>query len=1017
MRTLDQSILNQRQGLEPFIVVGISWMSLTEYKYGDIDSVDDGVVPKILNLPELTQTINADGTGVASSITVKLDDTDCSILGIINRFDVYLARVNVYQCFRGQPLDFNVIIFEGSIVGPIVWSESDRSIEVQCTTRFANIQVGIWYDPTNTDILHQSLIGKTWPLPFGTPVNYPALQLQEIPTGITTIPFGVPDISILWQIAKINREIDIANKPYLALIENLVSAQAQTGSRVQTTFNDFYIPLLQKEMAANSKSLRDQINTLIVTYAEQAQYALTHNVILGGYKFPQQVPLMCKIGEQLFTCTFLGRPSDVISNPNQACPVTIVPFFPAGFPNSSGDQNPEDKNYSYSFPDIINQYNGSVTLKTPNQSAQVTQINRGSHGTDPIYTYSETVYEGGFKNYQLGYPVVKSGFTWVPPGSSLSLVDDFGMAFLVAYVPGTVINVFAYKGFNGLKKLTQVPPRYYTVQNNGNITYVVLKKPLSIISYLINERTTEAEAYMNQLASDFNGFVVDHVIPNIDWEDQIYVTFQSSIGPNIVDILTWLIINYTPYNWDWTSFTVVRGIVANYPANFVLTEHPLVDSLMNDICYQSRCSLILKDGIYYITYLAGNPSPVDYITLDYIAEDSLSVETTPLEELVTRYIATWKPDYSPDYSSPNQIIFKNNEQKYGIIEKTYDYYIFNQYDQVKKSALFWSLRTSQIFKIVKFNVFLDRLNWEAQDAIILAFGDVGPYINNNIPNTNTPIFCNTPVPCIITSLSYNTLDYTISVVLWAPVKLGQLDPYHFAWPAGLTENDYYFPINTTTSGASLGYSPGTIPPPPPFNAIATGTVDWSGWPSSEDVDANYNDFVKRFGGQPSPGDDAAAAKINQASTDQLNADIQSSINTAQAEDSVARAARGHQVADIVTPPNNANQSSTAIPTIQPEATTPVNPQITPDYSVAPVTTPTPPTGGQGSSNCFPAQIVSGSGATFLANVFLLGLNQPATTSTVNEVHNDPTLILNNGQWVTVLEVSGAYYIVQPSWAH
>ena len=989
MRNLNQDILNQRQGLEPFTVVGIAWKSLGETYYGDIDYPNDNVHAKIINLPELNQSMNADGTGVASSITVKFDDTDGSILGIINIFDVYLAPVTVYQCFRGHPIDFNVKMFEGSIVGPVTWDEGTRTVEIQCTTRFTNIQVGVWYDETNTDILHQSLIGKTWPMPFGTPIHYPALQLQEIPNGITTVPFGVPDISILWQVAKIQAEIDKANAPYLAMLESLISAQAQYGSKIQDTFNAFYIPLLRKEMAANSKSLQDQADSLIATYAEQSKYALTSNVILGGYKFPQQVPLMCRIGEQLFTCTFLGNPTDHITNPNQACPVKIVPFYPAGYPNNSGNNNVEDKDYSYHFSSLLKQYGGSKTVTTPNQKAQVAQISVGGGGTHSVYSYSQTEYIGGISNYPTGYPVVKSGFTWISPGSNLSLVDDFDFAFLVSAIPGTVINVFAYKGFNGLRQLVQVPDNYYRVQTSGNITYVVMKKPLSIISYLINERTTEAEAFLNQQASDFNGFVSNHVVTNVDWEDQIYVTFQSSIGPNIVDILTWLIINYTPYNYDWTSFNLVRGIVANYPANFVIMEHPLVDSLMNDIAYQSRCSLILKDGLYYLTYLSGNPWPVGFLQLDAVAEDSLQVTTTPIEDIITRYVATWRPDYSPDYATPNQVILRNNEQRYGIIETTKDFYIYNQFYLVKKSALFWMLRTSNIFKIVKFNVFLDNLNYEVNDAVILDF---------------PPVFANIPVTGIITNLGYDTENYTISLTFWTPVKIGQMQPYLFAWPAGLTETDYYFPANLTTGGASLGYSPGNIPPPPPLNQIAQQTVDYSSWP---DLTADYNDYVKRASDLDAEGRSAQAEAQRQQ-------DAESGQNTG---DNGPHSQPTNANSDAVDPANNANQRNSHIPIKEPISNIPVNPKISPQFSVAPTTTPTIPSNSGGSSNAYPAQIISGSGTLFQANVFTKGLNGEPTPSPVNEVHNDSTLVLDPGIWVTVLEVSGAYYVVQPSWSH
>ena len=996
MRNLNQDILNIKQGLEPVTIIGIQWYGIgyaNESYYGDRDYPDALVAGKILNLPELDTGITADGTGVVQSITVKLDDSDGSILKLMNTHDIYLAPVNVYQWFNGYSINFKAKIFEGLIVGPISYDEGGRFIEIQATTRLTNIQVGFSYDETNTDILHQSLIGKVWPLTFGTPIHYPALQLQEIPSGITTIPFGVPDPSIFWQIAKLNYQIQLANAPYQKLIESLTDAKARFGSKNQDTFNSYYVPLLQAEMKANAKGLEDQIDVLVLQYAEQAQYMLTNNVILGGYKFPQRIPLKCKIGDQLFTCTFLGNPTDVITNPNQACPVHMVPYYLPGFPNNAGSADPSARDYSFNFPSLISQYTGNISIPVP-QISSVTANPGGLGGSQG--GVSGSIGGSAIPPLALEYPVIKQGFTWVSPGSSLTLIDDFNFKFLVSYVPGTVVNVYAYRSYNGLRKLTQVPPRYYTIETQGNITFINMGRPLSIISYLIEQRTTEAEDYVNQVASDFNGFVKAHVVTNVDWEDQIYVTFQSSIGPNIVDILIWLILNYTPYNYDLTTFNSVRSQVDNYPANFVIMDRPLVDQLMNEICYQSRCSLVLKGGVYYIKYLSAQPTAVGYVDFDHIEENSLKVTTTPVEELVTRYTATWRPDYSPDYENANKVILKNNHLRYGFIDYERDFFIYNQFYLVQKSALFWLLRTSNVFKIVSFTVFLDHLNLEAQDAIILDFGS----------SDGNGVFADFPVTSLITNQVYDSDNHSISLTCWTPIKLGQMSPYLFAWPAGLVETDYYYPNQLTTSGGTLGYSPGNVPPPPAFNAIQKQQIDYSNWPEDPGDLFGYNQGLAAWASQAD-----ANSRATQASNDQANADEQ-----ANGTPGAQRSTPVH-VSDIGNPVNNANQRNTNIPVLNAEATLPKNPKLSPDYSVSPTGKPTIPSGGAGStSGVFPARVTSGGGFQYQCTIYINGLDNDPISAPATEVHNDPTLGIGAGIWVTAIQIGNAYYIIQPSWS-
>ena len=1016
MRNLDQSILDRKQGLEPVIIIGIDFLGTgTETYYGEAGYLDEGfgVFPGIINMPELDQAMNVDGSGVAQSITVKLDDTQSNLLTLLGLKDIYLATVNVYQWFKGYPLNLKVKMFEGVIVGPLTWDEGTRTVEIQATTRLSNVQVSFSYDETNTDLLHQSLLGKVWPMPFGTPIHYPALQLQEIPSGLTLMSFGIPDPSIFWQIAKLAYEVQQADAPYQKIIESLVSAKAQTGSQVQQTFNDYYIPRLQAEMRNNDQSLTSQIDVLIEQYAEQAKFFSTKNSILGGYKFPQNTPLICKIGDQLFTCTFLGG-NTTITNPNQACPVHIVPFYPPGYPsNDSGpNSNPSSSKYNYSFPNTYTTQDRRTTITVP----QIGQVNGVHTGTVPIPGGSSFTQGGtAIPNWGLTYPVVKQGFTWVSAGSNLTLIDDFTFDFLVSFIPGTLVNVYAYKSYNGTRQLTQVPERYYEIITQDSLTYIRMKRPLSIITYLINLKVTESEDYLNQTASDFSGFVAAHTVDNTDWEDQIYCTFQSSIGPNIVDILIWLITYYTPYTYDLDSFNQVREDVADYPANFVVTDRPLVDDLMNDICYQSRCSLILKDGMYFLKYLSAFPYAYEQITFDDIEEKSLQITTTPVESLITRYTATWRTDYSPDYDTPNKIILKNNVGKYGLVDGGHDFFIYNQFYLVQKSAYFWLLRTSNVFKILKMNVFLNKLNLEVGDAALIAF--------------TKPIFANQEVICEITEIGYNVTDYTISMTFNTWVKLGQMQPYLFAFPGSLDETDYFFPADTITSGAAIGYSPGNIPPPVPFNNLAKfdQTIDYSNWPEDPGDTLGYNQSMKAWADSANAAINASADSRAQKSLDDI-ASSGSGGNEVGADGRVANFygnAPVH-VADAGNPSNSGNQLNTNIPYFNAE-TPNSNPGLSPDFSVPPTDKPVVPSSGSGSAGGgVPGQIISGSGSQFTVSAYFNGLpsndgedttDRSPTTVTCIEVHDDDSLQLDSGTWVTVYSVGNAYYIVQPSWAH
>ena len=231
------------------------------------------------------------------------------------------------------------------------------------------------------------------------------------------------------------------------------------------------------------------------------------------------------------------------------------------------------------------------------------------------------------------------------------------------------------------------------------------------------------------------------------WEDTLYVTFHSSVGPNIVDILIYLIQQYTSLRWDTASFNVVKTKLANFPANFPILDRKNIIQVLNEIAFQARCALYLKDRVFFIKYIAEEPTVDSIITLNDIDfETGIEVDLTTAststsastEDIVTKDTVNWHMTWDED--SENHIILRHNVKKYGLFEESYDMYIYNQPDIVYKVATFWMIRKS---------------------------------------------VSNDPVKAIVMSAQYNSDKYTIDFECLTPLKSGTMTPYPFFWPASL----------------------------------------------------------------------------------------------------------------------------------------------------------------------------------------------------------------------------------------
>jgi len=363
---------------------------------------------------------------------------------------------------------------------------------------------------------------------------------------------------------------------------------------------------------------------------------------------------------------------------------------------------------------------------------------------------------------------------WADAGASATIEGDEPITYIVSIVPGTVLQVKAFKTFNGIRRLINVPSNMWTTESKqyGSVTavQVTVEKALSTLE-------------------------------DQNWSDDLYVTFESDIGPNTVDIIRYLIETYTDLQIDNTSFNSVKTKIAKFPANFALLDRKNILNVLNEITFQARCNLRLVNEKFYLTYLAEEPSTVDTITLSDIDNQSIEVFLTSTEDLVTKYKVLWRLSYAQE--DLNQIILRHNVKKYGIQEEEYDYYIYNQPDIIHKIATYWLIRKSNTWKRIRFKTFFQKLNLETFDAILLNFG-------------NEKYVADANVKAIIEQANIDGENYNIAMECWLPVKSGEMSAYKFAWPANVSST-WIFPTDDETDlglggGDGIGrYATGVLP--------------------------------------------------------------------------------------------------------------------------------------------------------------------------------------------------------------
>jgi len=781
MRSISVAGLAQlatRYGGEPVVIIEVDWSVGRTASYADRDV---GTIPgRIIDVGDLDNVVGVSNNSSSQSLDVTLDDTDGTIKAIFDGYDIHKRDARVYQWFDGLDLSDKFLLFSGKISSPVTWNERDRTVKFTIISQLEDKEIGFSAEEGQFPYLPADLVGKAWPMIFGTVQDSPALQVNYAITGTTLTPVGViagagayqpqSNSGLGAQIAALSVHISALEcaeacwnqASWPRTVANFKAADA-AGKKA----DDYFDQANELRAQIGQISAQAQRADTCAREAYKAQIADANARgngpnpvnILGGEDFPQNQTIILDIGGAKFTGHFSGTYFYISSRIHLELEETAS--------NEASSRRQSSACSDSGGAGAWTKYNYRIDVPC------------GCIWAD-FFEPCLCIYEGWIvptnSELQESTDPVAQQF-WADAGSSVTIHSAEPVTYIVSIIPGTVLTVKAYKQFTGEKRLINVPTDLYTVSSvvYGTVTAVqiVFNKALSTI--------------------------VDQ-----GWSDDIYVTFQSTVGPNIVDILEYLIDTYTDLDWDKSvgeggtgTFDHVYDMLTPFPANFPILDRKNTLTVLQEIAYQARCALWISNGVFYIKYLPEVPSIDDTITVsDVDAEKGIEVDLTPTEDLVTKMTIKWRISWAPGSTdrekdkSEKHIILRHNVARYGTQEEEYDFYIYNQPDTVLKCATFWLIRKSHTWKFLKFKTFLNKLNLETFDCVNLNFA--GGYVATGA------------VKAIVNKASYNSADNTVDFECTVPVRAGTMILDVFYWPAALADSQTWPPQEDIDSGDAGG---------------------------------------------------------------------------------------------------------------------------------------------------------------------------------------------------------------------
>jgi len=340
----------------------------------------------------------------------------------------------------------------------------------------------------------------------------------------------------------------------------------------------------------------------------------------------------------------------------------------------------------------------------------------------------------------------QAGPFFAQAGATVSIHSAEPLRYIASITPGSVVKVAAFTTIEGGQKLLlDVPDELYDVtrQSFGSVSATIIE---------VRDALSKQDPQ--------------------PWEDTIYVTFRSSIGPNPVEIMEYMINRYTDFAIDRESFRTVSARLSNYPMHFVFPGRKNIFTALQELAFQARCAIFLRNGEFVLKYLPLQPDSVHTFTQSNVDTNSVELGFTETEDLVTSINATWTQHGAQE--EPYRCNMRYNVRKYGKHDLDVDFYAYNNLQVVVKVMTYWLIRRGNTWKMLRFKASLDALNAETFDGVTLDFA--GNY------------HANSSTLGIVEMADYDSDTNTVNFDIWTGVRAGEMSQYNLSYPATVSQS-------------------------------------------------------------------------------------------------------------------------------------------------------------------------------------------------------------------------------------
>lgn len=838
------NLLRQSTGTDPFVVVGIIWNVLDGIQwYSTRDVGLAGFNNNLMEIGSVRVQKKQDSSSSCGSVSVGFSDTDGALKTVLDQQIIEKAAGGVYLGFRGMSAADLIPLFKGVVIGPAKWGEGNRTVSFDLEMQVESHELG--YSATEEDFhdINPEAQGVPWPLMFGTTAHVPALHIRKHTVGHLQCscrfymdkPYLVnaakDDIALPGNPKVLSFLLDEAPEEGILRVED--GDRFPQDRMIKILVDDVvFMGKMHGTRFTVSRSNVPKYSNIKVDRRRGDADKLNYKVLwIRADKNGQYPPIVNH------HCYFNGMVGLKGITPDAQAAAIIAAEEAANLAETAEANLEEIKKLDP--PDPALEADAQGALDAANEIAAL-----AAQGVSGEW-YNKCVKQEGPKcwfRYPFVSPISKK-LKLMSGGDTVSEAYGITKNGMWQDIAGKIVNFKIDNHFR--RKMAGKDPfgalikQLNNMKNSNNCwwtafaddevrlwneddpdIYIASLVQLTEITAVFGKKKVEggdgktktlfqqipSSYYQIQLQANFpvhseepgapdfypSGVLFPKALADYDgqnWEDEIYISGTSSVGPNPVEILRWMFSKFTDLRLDEGSFNRAANKVNGLPANFASFDKRNALRAAEEISLQCKCGLIMDSGLVQIQYLAEAPIQAELYTEDQIEMESMDLTFTPTSEVTTKLIGTYTESYRDkqrltqvhekktrefehvlrslvkndrrSQSDTKLIVYRNNITLYGLKPRDESFYIYNDGDIVRNVLDFWGYRFSNSWKLVRVKVPFSGARLQPYDGVTLELTDAS-YLGSML------------VKGEVVEIETDFVNRSCSLLLWLPMKAGSI---------------------------------------------------------------------------------------------------------------------------------------------------------------------------------------------------------------------------------------------------